>query len=703
MGCKLKIAVVIAYILFPVIYSFSASDLSFFKEWDKHYNENQQKLDSFFISNKNQYFELDDYKKFEIIFYSQELFNYTDSKSRFYTIINQSLENESLNFLIGIHKRLCEKDTILKADFDRLLDLSSLRYSTHIDGIINLILSEVYLQRKDVGNSLNYADRAINRGRLGSFRNLLGISFLLKTEIYFSEKLTERAYANSQKGLFYAKRYNSSFWQVQLSQKLGEIQFSIDNYSMARDHWENAYLIADNCTHEILSAKLIKNLANAYLFLGNLKTASEFLNEALVVFYHYSQTKEIARTHYLQGQVLYLLGEYDLAERNFKLSLTYTKEMPSIKGDIYSSLAELFLVKSQADRSLDYANKAMDILEEGSNEYYELIRLKADIYNALNNPKKSNELYRTYILARERLRRDELQSRIAELNSLFRSEQKERKIIEQQQILDEQENELLLNIQKLENEQLRIRQLFFLIVFIVLLFGVIISLVSLRSKQNKLQQEHKSSELKQTLLRSQMNPHFIFNSFSIIQSYIYDNDKEASSQFLVNFSRLIRMILENSSKEVIPLQDEVDILKRYLYVQKIRFEDRFQYEVVIEEGLKNELQNIQIPPMIAQPFIENAIEHSELQKVKDGKIAISLSKKESLIEFIIQDNGIGFKEGQKRKNKSHKSMAIEITRERIDLLNRTFGVNGYVEIIDLQEIEQHGTRVVVQIPYLKMH
>ena len=690
--------------LLSLIIPFSLLSISkdtFIVEWDDLLNQNQMQLDSFLITKENSFQTLDDINKFEVAFYSQELYRYIDGEISFNQTLFNSIVSDDLTFLLSIHHKICSKDTITANDLDRVLALAENRYSTHFDGIVNLMLSEIYFEYKDIGRSLNYADRAINRAELGNYRNLLGASFLHKSNVYFSEGLTERAYANSQKGLFYAKRFKADFWQVLLLQKLGEIQFNIQNYWMARDHWENAYLLAEGKVHELIFAKLIAQLANAYLYIDNHNAASELLNDALVIFYRYNQEKEIGNTHFLYGQILFALKDYNLAERNFKLSISYAKENKYVLGDIYASIAKLKLVQLQAHKALEYANKALASFNEGSSKYYELVYLKADIYAQLNNTKKSSELYKTYISARDSIRKEELQNRIAELNSLFRSEQRERKIIEQQQILDEQESELLLNIQKLENEQLRIRQLFFLIVFIILLFGVIISLVSLRSKQNKLKQEHKSSELKQTLLRSQMNPHFIFNSFSIIQSYIYENDKESSSQFLVNFSRLIRMILENSNKELIPLSEEIDILKRYLYVQKIRFEDRFQYTIEVDNELKKDVEFLEIPPMIAQPFIENAIEHGALQKIKDGKISIQLFKKGDLLEFVIQDNGIGIRESKKRRRKPHKSMAIDITKERIELLNKKYGVNGYIEIVDLNDIDQRGTRVIIQIPCFK--
>jgi tetratricopeptide (TPR) repeat protein len=672
---------------------------SIISRWDQQLNNHSIAIDSFIETNLEELAALNDFSKFEILFYMNEIEGFISENSVFpYNQIGR-IKNEHLQYVLTVFEKISRKLSITRQEAQEVIRIGQMRFSTHIDGIINLILSNIHYQQGDIGKALDFSDRAINRAKLGGYRNLFGAAYHFKSHIYFSENLTERAYATGQKGLFYAKRYNAGLWEVMFQKLLGEIQFNIQNVWMAKDHWEEALIMAENRVHELIYATLANKLAKAYLVTQNHNVAAELISDALIVFYRHKQNKDIAETHFLNGQILFALGDFLLAERNMKLSLSYIEEDQDLIGEIYAALAALTLKRGKAAEALSYAQNAMKAIELNSQEFIALYKLKAEIYYSMNNLQQSNAFYQEYIRAKDSLKKDELQQRIAELNSLFRSEQRERKILEQQQILDEQENEIMLSFQQLENEQLRNRQLFFLFAFILVLFGLLIGWGYYRNKQMKLQQQHKSSELRQTLLRSQMNPHFIFNSFSIIQSYIYDNDKEASSKFLVNFSRLIRLILENSSKEMIKLSDEVEILKRYLFVQKIRFEDRFQYEFLMDIELENEIDYISIPPMIAQPFIENAIEHGELQKVKQGKISVSLEKIDDLIQFTIIDNGIGYKEGQKRKKKTHQSMAIEIARERIALLNTKYNCSGMIEIIDRSTMGDRGTRVTIRAPY----
>lgn len=281
-------------------------------------------------------------------------------------------------------------------------------------------------------------------------------------------------------------------------------------------------------------------------------------------------------------------------------------------------------------------------------------------------------------------------ARIEEMAAANLREERERLILNQQASIEraQKEREII--------ELQRDRQLVTSVLFIfAIIFGVIIYM--LRMQQVKIKQDQREAELSQTLLRTQMNPHFVFNAMSVIQSYIYENDPEKSSQFLVNFSRLMRLILENSPKEFIPIELEREILDKYLTAQKMRFENRFDYELTISDDLL--FNKAMVSPMITQPFIENAIEHGQLHTVKDGKILVNISAENNELIIEIQDNGVGRKKSAAtKKMRTHKSMAIDITRERIAILNKKYKFNGSLTISDLNPKNQTGTIVTLVLP-----
>lgn len=283
-------------------------------------------------------------------------------------------------------------------------------------------------------------------------------------------------------------------------------------------------------------------------------------------------------------------------------------------------------------------------------------------------------------------------ARIEEMAAANLREERERLIVNQRASIEraQKEKEII--------ELQRDRQLYILIIFIVaIIFGVVIFV--LRMQQIKTKQEQREAELSQTLLRTQMNPHFVFNAMSVIQSYIYENDPEKSSQFLVNFSRLMRLILENSPKEFIPIELEREILDKYLTAQKMRFEHRFDYELIISDDLL--FNKAMVSPMITQPFIENAIEHGQLHTVSGGKIQVNIHAHQNQLIIEIQDNGVGrIKSAATKKIKTDKSMAIAITRERIAILNKKYKFKGSLTINDLDPARQSGTSVKLVLPLM---
>jgi hypothetical protein len=270
---------------------------------------------------------------------------------------------------------------------------------------------------------------------------------------------------------------------------------------------------------------------------------------------------------------------------------------------------------------------------------------------------------------------------------------------ERERLINDQEEKLTKGLKEKEILQLQSdRQLLGIVIVVVVFFlsGLILFFVN---RQRNTLQEQRETEMSQTLLRSQMNPHFIFNALSVIQSYIYENTPEKTSSFLVNFSRLIRLILENSPKEFITIDIEREILTKYLTTQKLRFEDRFNFELRMDEDLI--AKRALIPPMITQPFVENSIEHGQLHTISEGMIQIIMREQEGMLIIEVNDNGVGREKAAKIKtNTNHKSMAMDITRERIRILNKKYKGKGTLEISDFSNGSSPGTKVVISLPLM---
>ncbi len=237
---------------------------------------------------------------------------------------------------------------------------------------------------------------------------------------------------------------------------------------------------------------------------------------------------------------------------------------------------------------------------------------------------------------------------------------------------------------------------------LVLISIILLVLVWVKYREKKIKEQNRYLVLEQKLLRSQMNPHFIFNSLSSIQSFIFENNPVVAGSYLSSFAELIRSILYNSREEFITLEKEVQTLKNYLELQQLRYNKDFTYELSVDDDLEPE--QVKLPPMLAQPFIENAIEHGLKDLDRTGELKISFLHVRDYLQIIVQDNGKGIEETMRlnrSRKKNHKSLATQITRERIEILNKGRKANLYSMKIE-DRIDPNGkiagTEVTVRIP-----
>lgn len=212
--------------------------------------------------------------------------------------------------------------------------------------------------------------------------------------------------------------------------------------------------------------------------------------------------------------------------------------------------------------------------------------------------------------------------------------------------------------------------------------------------------KQKMTEMEMTALRAQMNPHFIFNSLNSIENFIMQNEKRLASDYLNKFASLVRMILENSRTQAVPLVQDMEAMQLYVDLEKLRFEDKFCYVTEIDEILLK--GDYKVAPLLIQPFVENAIIHGLAPSDKQGLcLKISVRLHEDIIHYTIEDNGIGRTESMAYARKyrpGHKSLGLAISRERMDLIARQNGTVGTLDIIDLYEGRKPaGTRVVLTI------
>ena len=214
--------------------------------------------------------------------------------------------------------------------------------------------------------------------------------------------------------------------------------------------------------------------------------------------------------------------------------------------------------------------------------------------------------------------------------------------------------------------------------------------------------ERKLADTEMTALRAQMNPHFIFNCLNSIKLYTLQNDADKASDYLTKFSRLIRLVLENSRSEMVPLQNELEALQLYIELEAMRFKQKVQFTIHISPEIDQRF--LCIPPLLLQPYVENAIWHGLMHKTEGGTVTVEVSQpKDNLLHIEITDDGVGRHRAVELKSKSagkHKSFGMQVTADRIRMINQLYNIQTKTQIVDLVDSfgEACGTQVILHIP-----
>lgn len=550
--------------------------------------------------------------------------------------------------------------------------------------------------------ALNYINKAIQFARRSSDKSLLASCFNMQSRVYGYFGQVELSVSKNMIALQLAKEANDFPKVSNYQRELGEAQYSIYNYEDAGYYFSQSKEIAERIHDKRLLGLIKTDLGVLSYARKENKKAIQLLRDAIKILQEYNDEDGLGFAHKNLGNIYKEQKTYNEALRYYNKALVYFESSANRAeiASVYHLVGTVFEKQGKYDNALNYLNRSVEIRSQFgfTGSIYPTYREISEVYKKTGNIKLANyylELYSNYT---DSARIVEVSTKIAEISELYRAEQRERLIAMQADSIELQKKEKDLTSAKLEVTELRNSfQTYVIIGFILLLILAVVIFYN-QWKQRNIRQLQREAEMSQKLLRSQMNPHFVFNAMSVIQSYIYENDTKNSTKFLVNFSKLMRLILENSSKEFIPIVTEIDILTKYLETQKLRFGDRFEYEVSTDQLLLDD--ELIIPPMITQPFIENAIEHGQLHTVEGGFISVKFSKESNMLNIVIEDNGVGRKGSeQNKKSKEHKSMAMKITQDRIDNLSYKYRIQGSLEISDYNPELQTGTRVVIFLPY----
>lgn len=385
----------------------------------------------------------------------------------------------------------------------------------------------------------------------------------------------------------------------------------------------------------------------------------------------------------LQNYAVLLMKKGDLvnAMSAYRQSLNWYREINAVKEGIYFNMAIASRKLSDFKKADAYLDSAMVIAvrEKDAQSILDITKVRAINNYLTGNYKQAYVLLDTTFKLNQRMVDSSFFLKARELEAQYSLKLKD----------DEIKN---LGLANETSERIASQQRYLIIALGAALFLLaLLAVVMFRRRQIAMQL--KQTELEQRLLRSQMEPHFIFNTLAVLQSQIRSNENEKAIKYLNQFAKLLRVSLENSREGFVDLRDETEALRNYLSLQAMRFEDLFDYTVTVYDGYKED--DVKIPPMLLQPFVENAVHHGMSNIDYKGHIAVTISKQGKILHCTIIDNGNGLKP-QKQHDK--RSLSIQITRERLAALSKETGAEASINITSAER-KAGGTLVELFIPF----
>jgi len=597
---------------------------------------------------------------------------------------NDSLNLTRLYYRFGMYISRKGRQREATAYYREALKLArSMHYDKAISTIANELAGEYWDLGKQKLSTLRYKEALAAAKRLNDSNRMAAI-YLNIGDNYKEQGKLEAGMEQLLKALRIKEAIKDSSRLSFFYIKAAEIARSSLNWGKWKEYIHKAYAVKDLDHCALLMEKAI--------IYDNLGSIAEHDGHFEKAFRYYDTLMDISRRiHYINGIKTALnsragiyrkTGKPDKALRLMLAADKYATENPfyAISGN--NSKAELYLEIGKYGKALGCLKKnvASPVLGNYANEKLRTLQLLYKANTELANYKEAfrwNDSLRSF---ENFLRDKDVRTKIAELETKYQSEKNKHTI------------NMLTAKNEIYNQQIRIAILLIAGLIIIIAFGVFMA------RMNKLKSEFRENQLQQQLLRSQMNPHFIFNALASIQQMIQQHKTKDASFYLGKFASITRLVLEYSKEESIPLEKELEALQSYIELEKLRSGNHFDYKINFAPDLETEF--IRIPPMAIQIFVENAIKHGLREKKDGGILQLTFEDQGDVIEVVIEDNGIGINSAVKQVRKQHRSMAMEIFEMRRVLMQKRYKKKLYIRFVDLSNEGKTGTRVIIHLPVL---
>lgn len=473
---------------------------------------------------------------------------------------------------------------------------------------------------------------------------------------------------------------------------IGNIQLSTEKYADAINHFEKALELERESKNNLGVAINLGNIGYAYQGLGKLDLAIDYYKRSLAVNNQLDNNTGRAICYNALGSVYQQKKDYNNA-------LIYLNRALEVNGHVddkvhiaesYLNIGKLWSLQGKHAEARRYFQQSVDLSLAWRFKYIltEVYKAMAADYKASGDFKRSLESMDTSLLYKDSILNEKSALALAQTQAIYE--------------VDRKDNQIKLLEHDKQISELRTKRN---VVYTLSMAGFLLMLAVggfFYIRHRNLETNKQTLQLELRSLRAQMNPHFIFNSLSSIHRFIWSNNQEEASDYLTKFSRLMRMILDNTQHTFISLNKELESLRLYLDLEKLRCNNVFEYRIEVDEEINEE--EVMIPPMIIQPYVENAIWHGLVHKSGKGLLEIAVNLKGRTLICTVTDNGIGRKKAieiKEKKGQTHRSMGMQVTEGRIDLIRKINNTKeATVNITDLEDEggKPTGTQVKLVLP-----
>lgn len=523
----------------------------------------------------------------------------------------------------------------------------------------------------------------------------------------------------------YFKRALNSYTKLKLTEDKTRVTRSLAKTQENQKNFDSAiknYEVAGSLAKDVSEEKINLNDANRLKNKSNPASQKDYVDSNIELLKKENKSKEVTEAYVQKAQNSLELKDKKVAIESYKKAIVYAKDKPEEVINLKNEIANVYASDNQFEKAIGINEKllAEAVTKQDFNTQIKQLQSLASLYFKKQEPNKAIlSLKEAYDLASRKGNSAEAKRTLSELVKYYKTEGNEKESIalydQFLQNFDQliQSDTSLINTKKFQITEGKIRQLekekslkdelitkkntfnYFLIgsvILLLLLFLFIVkSLFSIKTK---------NKEIALQSLRREMNPHFIFNSLNSVNQFISENKELEANKYLTSYSTLMRDMMENSNKDFIILDKEVEQLKKYLDLEHLRFQDKFDFKITVDKDLDTE--SVFVPNMIIQPHLENAIWHGLRYLDKKGFLHLQFQYYNEKVIVVIEDNGIGLTKSQELKTnnqKVHESRGLNNTKERISLLNELYKKNISFAIKE-KELPESGTIVEIIFPLI---